>query len=334
MPADASIADRIDAVAAADGFSGVVRVTGPGVGDITRAYGVADRATGRPMTGGTRLAIASGTKTFTALAVLRLVDAGVLTLDAPVRTWLGADLPDIDAAVTVQHLLAHRSGIGDYFDESAIDHEEFALPLPAADLVDPDDWLPVLTGHPMVAGPGTEFAYNNGGFVVLALVAERASGRRYRELVAEIGDLAGMTDTGFHVNDESGPEFAIGYLDDGRTNVGVMPRFGCGDGGLSSTVTDVERLWTALDAGRIVAPRTVALMTAAHSDDPDSGRRYGLGVWLPPTGPDVIMEGCDAGISFRSAHDPTTGRTWTVIANTTDGAWPVARALADAFRSE
>ena len=74
-------------------------------------------------------------------------------------------------------------------------------------------------------------------------------------------------------------------------------------------------------------------MTAPRSTDEESGRRYGLGCWLAPAGPGVILEGCDAGISFRSAHDPATRRTWTVMANTTDGAWPVARVLADAFGS-
>lgn len=320
-------------VAVDTGFSGVVSVHADGGPASTAAFGPADRATGRAMTEGTRLAIASGTKTFTALAVLRLVDRGVLTLDAPVRTWLGADLPEIDDAVTIGQLLAHRSGIGDYFDESETDHEEFALPVPAADLVDPEDWLPVLAGHPMAGRPGNDFAYNNGGYVVLALVTERASGRPYRDLIGEICDRAGMTDTRFHPNDESGPDFATGYLDDGRTNVSLMPRYGCGDGGLSTTVADVDRFWRAMDDGRLLAPGTLTAMTSAHSGDPDSGRRYGLGVWLPPEGPDVIMEGCDAGISFRSAHDPTTGRTWTVIGNTTDGAWPVARVLADAFAS-
>lgn len=295
VPVD--LAARLDATAAAEGFSGVVRVSRPGEALLTRAYGLADRASGRATTADTRFAIASGTKTFTALAVLRLADDGVLTLDAPVRTWLGTDLPEIDDAVTVQQLLAHRSGIGDYFDESEIDHEEFTLPVPADDLVDPEDWLPVLAGHPMVAAPGAGFAYNNGGYVVLALVAERASSRPYRDLVADLCDRAEMTETRFHPNDESGPGFATGYLDDGRTNAAMMPRYGSGDCGLSTTVADVDRFWTALCSGRLVTPATFEVMTGAHSTDPDSGNRYGLGVWLPPSGLDVMMEGCDAGIS-------------------------------------
>ena len=55
--------------------------------------------------------------------------------------------------------------------------------------------------------------------------------------------------------------------------------------------------------------------------------RYGLGFWLDATGPGVFLEGYDAGISFRSLHDPTTGTTLTVISNWSDGAWDVLRAL-------
>ena len=55
--------------------------------------------------------------------------------------------------------------------------------------------------------------------------------------------------------------------------------------------------------------------------------RYGLGFWLHPTGDAVILEGADAGVSFRSVHDNSTGLTHTVLSNTTAGAWPVTRRL-------
>jgi hypothetical protein len=58
--------------------------------------------------------------------------------------------------------------------------------------------------------------------------------------------------------------------------------------------------------------------------------RYGLGFWLHPTGESAILEGYDAGVSCRSVHDPVTGTTSTVLSNTTDGAWPIARLLRDA----
>jgi hypothetical protein len=55
--------------------------------------------------------------------------------------------------------------------------------------------------------------------------------------------------------------------------------------------------------------------------------RYGLGFWLGQHGDAVILEGYDAGVSFRSVHDPGPGLTCTVISNSSDGAWPIARRL-------
>jgi hypothetical protein len=58
-------------------------------------------------------------------------------------------------------------------------------------------------------------------------------------------------------------------------------------------------------------------------------KRYGLGFWLDASTEAVILEGMDAGVSFRSTHDPRAELTYTVVSNTTDGAWPIARHLAE-----
>ena len=58
-------------------------------------------------------------------------------------------------------------------------------------------------------------------------------------------------------------------------------------------------------------------------------KRYGLGFWLHASTDSVILEGMDAGVSFRSLHDPRSNLTHTVISNTTDGAWPITRLLSE-----
>ena len=73
----------------------------------------------------------------------------------------------------------------------------------------------------------------------------------------------------------------------------------------------------------------VAQMLRPRSEVPTESKRYGLGFWLDATGPAVMLEGMDAGVSFHSRHDAGTGLTWTVVSNTTDGAWPIARHLRD-----
>jgi hypothetical protein len=106
-----------------------------------------------------------------------------------------------------------------------------------------------------------------------------------------------------------------------------LPVRGSGDGGVYTTAADVSALWSALHAGRIVPVDRVAELLRPRSDVPAESMRYGLGFWLHPTGDAAILIGSDAGVSFWSGHDEATGLTATVLSNTTDGAWPVARHL-------
>ena len=100
------------------------------------------------------------------------------------RSILGTDLPLIDDRVTVEQLIGHRSGIGDYLDEDEIDdNNSYVLNVPVHQLVTIEDFLPVLDGHPMKHEPGETFTYCNGGYMVLALIAERVSGLPFHDLV-------------------------------------------------------------------------------------------------------------------------------------------------------
>ena len=111
------------------------------------------------MTINAQLAIASGNKAFTALAVMSLVEQGDLALDSRVRSILCDHLQLVDARVTVEHLLTHRSGIGDYLDEDAIeDPDAYLMPVPVHQLVTTDDYVPILDGHPAKFAPGERFA--------------------------------------------------------------------------------------------------------------------------------------------------------------------------------
>jgi CubicO group peptidase (beta-lactamase class C family) len=83
---------------------------------------------------------------------------------------------------------------------------------------------------------------------------------------------------------------------------------------------------TALVAGDIVPRERVAEMTRPRSDASERSQ-YGLGFWLRAEASMVELVGYDAGVSFASLHDPATDTTATVIANWTDGAWPLVKAL-------
>ena len=228
--------------------------------------------------------------------------------------------------MTVEHLLAHRSGIGDYLDEDIEhDHSDYLMPVPVRELAETEQFLAVLDGFPTKFPAGEQFSYCNGGFMVLALIAERSSGVPFHELVQQrVCDPAGMIDTAFLRSDELPGRAALGYLEvDGvwRTNVFHIPVRGNGDGGIYTTVADVRRLWLAFFEGRIVPPEWVAEMVRPRSVISERGavrarvlaRRFWRG-----GAPGGLRHGCVVPELAPSIHR----LTHTVIGN--DIGWRVA----------
>ncbi|MGW5716011.1 serine hydrolase domain-containing protein [Amycolatopsis sp. NPDC003865] len=293
-------------------FSGVVLVSRGDETLLAEASGHAHRAYGVENTVDTRFAIASGTKGFTALVAVGLIAEGRLSLTTKAREALGDDLPLIDDRVTVEHLLTHTSGIGDYCDDEN-------PPETSPWLVTSADYLAALDGHPQKFPPGERFHYNNGAFVVLGLIAERIADIPFADLVrARVTEPAGMSDTAFLRSDALPARTATGYLADGRTNVFSLPVVGHGDGGIYSTAPDFRKFWPALLDGRLVPREWVGRMLR--------GERYGLGFWLPRPGV-VRLEGGDHGVRFRSTHQPSSGVTATLISNDHRGGGPLLARL-------
>ena len=213
------------------------------------------------------------------------------------------------------------------------DITDYVMPVPVHELATTEQFLPVLDGHETKFPAGERFSYNNGGYVVLALLAERASGVGFHELVRTLVLRAGGH--GRHrvpaLRRAARAAPPCGYLavDGLRTNVFHLPVLGSGDGGAYSTVADLSTFWD-------VAPRRADRLgddprrdARPHSDWPEEKRRYGLGFHLHATSDTVWLEGYDAGVSFASVHRPSSSTTYTVISNWTDGAWPVVRAISD-----
>jgi CubicO group peptidase (beta-lactamase class C family) len=329
--------DSVDRIAAETAFSGVVPLDRGGGIEFVEASGLAHRGWEIPNEVDTRFGIASGTKGLTALTVMSLIEEGRLTLETSARSVLGGDLPLIDDAVTVEHLLAHRSGIGDYYDEEIVREPlDYVSTVPVHELGSTEDYLRALEGFETKFPPDERFSYSNGGFVVLALIAERASGTPFHELVRQrVCEPAGMVDTEFLRSDELPGRTALGYLaeDGSRTNVLHLAVRGSGDGGIYTTAADVSALWTAFFAGRIVSMDLVAEMVQPRSEvpSPTQPARYGLGIWLHPSDDRVELHGSDAGVSFQTVHDPNERSTYTVLSNTTDGAWPIVLHLDELF---
>lgn len=328
----------LDEAVARQAFTGVATVDVADRRVLERSEGFISRALRVPMTATTRIAIASGSKAFTALAVMRLVEDGELRLDQPVRELLGDDLPLIDDAVTIEHLLTHTSGIGDYLDEeSDWEATDFVLSVPVHTLTTSEAFLPMLEGHPQKFAPGERFSYCNGGYMVLGVLVERATGETYHEVTRRlVFDPAGLEHTGSLPLNDLPADAAPGYVhnEGDLVNTLHLPVLGNGDGGAFTTADDLHRFWLALLEGRVVSRATVDEMIRPRHDVPDENLRYGMGLWIHRTQPALVLEGYDAGASFRSTHIPETRTTVSVLGNSSEGAWPVIAALAQAVDTE
>ncbi len=327
------LARDLDEIAAETGFSGVVRVDRAGEPVVVRAYGLADRAHAIPNTPDTQFATASGTKGLTALVVMRLVEDGALSLETTARSVLGSDLPLIDERVTIEHLLAHRSGIGDYLDEELdLDFSDYLMPVPVQQLATTEAYLDVLDGHAQKFTPGERFAYCNGGFVVLALIAERVAATPFHDLVRDVVCVpAGMFDTAFLRSDELPGRAALGYTAGRRTGGGrtssTCPSAAAATAASTRPPPTSLRSGAALFAGAIVQEETLADMLTARSAPADGDRGYGLGFWLPAGGRAVELHGFDTGVRFVTVHDSDRLLTWTLLANTDVSAQPMGARL-------
>jgi CubicO group peptidase (beta-lactamase class C family) len=329
------LAAALDARARESGMSGVVAVDLDGEPVFSAAYGMADRAHAIPNAVDTRFGMASASKVFTAAAVMSLVDDGTLQLDTAVRGILNGDLPLIDDGVTIDQLLGHTSGIGDYLDEEADwEVDDYVLTVPVHELAATEAFVRAIDGQPQKFSPGERFSYCNGGYMVLAIVAERASGMPFHDLVAErVLTRAGLTRTAYLRLDELPGDAAVGYIESApeslRTNVLHLPVRGNGDGGAFTTATDMSRFWRALVDGAIVTLPRVAEMIQPRFRVDEEGMRYGRGVWQDLDGAGLMLVGYDAGVSASTRFDPETRLAVTILSNTPEGVWTVAKVMRD-----
>lgn len=337
----ASIEQVFEEQAKSDPFSGAALVRHKGEVIYTQGHGLAYRAESIPNLPNTRFATASGTKTFTAIAVCQLIEQGKFNLDTPITECLKADLPDYDPAITVRHLLTHTSGIPDYMDEDEMTDEDFRAMFaknPAHTLRSPADYLRMFPRKAMNFSPGARFKYCNGGYLVLALLVEQQSGMPYQQYVEKnVFALAGMTDSGFFESDNFPARTAFGYLYDEQrdrwhTNIFFLPIIGGGDGGAYVTAPDMVKFWDAVLKNELLSPAmTQQLLTPHAADGEVENRHYGYGVWIATDENKAVRRiaaiGGDQGVNFISALYPQHDTLLTIIGNTDGPTWEVLTKL-------
>jgi len=241
---------RVDSLANAQQFSGVILVARNGTPLVERAYGMADREAGRANNLETSFNLGSINKLFTGIAIRQLAAAGKLNIDSSLsRAW--PDYPNQDAApkVTIRQILEHRSGIqGNIFAPPAGKTRH--------DVVTLQDYFELFKNEPLQFEPGSRQQYSNAGYIVLGLLIERLSGENYYEYVRRhIYEPAGMTQTGSWRVDRWPANTALGYTRGAqdappdapvKRNTDFLPGKGSSAGGGYSTAHDLLAFLNAL----------------------------------------------------------------------------------------
>jgi len=240
---DSQAAQRIDACIAAHAangdFSGIVLVSRRGRPICQKSVGRASHAFDVPNGAETRFVVASVTKTFTAAGVALLAGQGKLKI----TDGLDQYLPDFAHAKTIKiwQLLAHQSGL-DNPDYEAI----------AARSVSPTDLLTIIGSKPLLFEPGSTSRYSNAGYIVLARVIEKLSGKPFGEFLAErIFSPLKMTASGTLSSASIVPRLAEGHVPGvGTVFLRPQPRDPSslfGSGNVYSTAADLDRWLQAID---------------------------------------------------------------------------------------
>jgi CubicO group peptidase (beta-lactamase class C family) len=255
----ATVRAHFEKIAKADEFSGVVLIAKDARVLFHEAYGNADREKMTPNQKDTKFNLGSINKSFTRVAIYQLEKQGKLSLSDPIKKFL-PDYPNVTAAekVTIQHLLDMSSGIGDFFGAryDAAPKEKIRTL---------QDYLPFFADLPLEFEPGTGNRYSNGGYLVLGLIIEKASGMDYYTYVREkIFKPCGMLNTDSYARDANVPNRALGYtLKAGAgsarvLNFATLPGRGSSAGGGYSTAEDMLKYVLALKENKVFLPDSAA----------------------------------------------------------------------------
>ncbi len=300
-----------------------------------RAFGVADRGAGRPMTIDTYLRTESISKSVAAWGVLRLVELGLVALDDPVvrhlRTWSFPEPSDAAASATIRQLLAHTSGLR---------HGEIDLRYaPGADVPPLRASLTEQTGFDR--DPGAGFAYSNVGFNLLEVLIEDVSGQSFSAFMDEqVFEPLGMHRSTFAWSPDLAPAVPTGHDLAGRPT----PTYVYAErasGGLLATVEDVARfvaagMPTSTTAAAVLAPGTLAELHAAQVQVGGYMgavyQAYGLGHFVEtlPNGMRAVSHGGQGYGWMTHFHAVPESGDGIVILTNSQRSWPLfARVLGD-----
>ncbi|KUK26870.1 MAG: Beta-lactamase-like protein [Acetothermia bacterium 64_32] len=263
------------------------------------ALGFRDLKRGLPATPATLYGIGSVTKSFTALAVMQLAEAGTLCLDDPVERYVPFGVKPCGEEVLVRHLLSHTSGIPALGYAEAVIRNAIRAGGKGLPLASVNDLLTFMSGAEgwALTPPGQRWFYLNEGYVLLGAIIERCSGLSYQDYIKKnVLVPLGMSRSYFKKEEvEKDPDAAIPYVitRDGDRVASTYP-YGSisSDGGLISNAFDLARYismylgWGELSGVRLISKESIREMEAPQVTVPWQGpfgeEGYGYGLQVIP----------------------------------------------------
>jgi len=274
---------------------------------LDKGYGYANLEWKIPNSPTTKFRIASLTKQFTAVAILLLEEQGKLKITDFINKYM-IDAPSDWNKVTLFHLLNHTSGIPNY--TSFPDFAAFTTSTKT-----PEQQIDFFRNKPLNFQPGSNFEYNNSGYVLLGYLIEQISGQSYQDFVLNnIFKILEMNDSGYDSHSEIILHRASGYMvsTNGIRNADFLDMsIPYSAGSLYSTTHDLLRWEQSLFGGKILSAESLKKMMVPFKND------YGFGVRIYSLNEHKIIShaGGTSGFNTKLIYSPDDKLTVIVLAN-------------------
>lgn len=254
---------RADAILAnaypADGPGAIAVVVEKGKPAYAAARGLADVDAKTPLDPAMPVRLGSITKQFTAALIMKLADEGMLSLDDPLSKFV-PDFPEPGADATVRQLLNHTSGIASYTGIPGAMMTRGRNPHTTAEM------LAIFKDSPPAFERGTDWAYNNSGYVLLGAIVEKVTGKPWHEALDEkIVRPLGLRTLRYGAAPNGEQGIPRPYTRDEEKIVAAMPihmSFPHAAGALVGNAADLAAFARALHQGKVVRPESYQLMIA------------------------------------------------------------------------
>lgn len=336
-------------------FSGNILVKEKGESVVKLSKGLANRDWSIKNNITTKFRVASLSKMFTAVAILTLIDQKKITLETQVKAILGDIESTIPEKLTVFQLLTHTSGLRDYYDESTgyEGWDVFVDNNTLHKLVTNKDFADLFINLEPENEPGTKYKYNNGGYILLAMVIEKIEGQSFESYVKqEVFEPLGMIDTFYGRLDHVQKNTAEGYTkqyNQADEMIGWMKNIyeaipaSAGDGGATTTVDDLFRFYDGIRSGALLSETSREHFFSAHVVDELEGYlgydwKYGFAQMIIEKDEEIIRMGHtgeEAGVSCRYYYYPKI-QVDVIILGNQDGAagklgWDIHHIIMDKY---